>query len=439
MSYKDEREKESHLRKEAETTTNLRPQDGNNEASSIQSNHGNHILLDSRRIQTPCVDNDNVINIQLPYNPNGLTEPDLWSGNFQPISLHGLVEYIASDLKNIKQSLNFMVRYIFNKKVNPKSSNNLNDFDGIGDVVWNFLSSVYQSSWDSLYTDNKSKSLREKILDKPTPRVVPSMSNKPTKNPTLVTINKAPPPPSLLVKTKKEINTISKFFLSNKLMVKNNVNSNTINSDKSYTQATKTSNKTLDVLKIKDMFPSLNAQKVDQVNNIVNGQAKPKPHIKMTTKDPSRKQVIISMSGENISSFMKSLSLHVANLNRLLHNAKSEVLTGYIRSDPIGITIVTNKVSQQSDMAIINNYVKSLDNINSLQMDKPHHPKFKSYLKIISIPFFPHANSQERLTPNEIEMILKQNHIFDNISLASKPRIIKVSPKSDMAMFWLDI
>ena len=439
LSYKDKREKESRLRKEAETTTNLRPQDGNNEASSIQSNHGNHILLDSRRIQTPCVDNDNVINIQLPYNPNGLTEPDLWSGNFQPISLHGLVEYIASDLKNIKQSLNFMVRYIFNKKVNSKSSNNLNDFDGIGDMVWNFLSSVYQSSWDSLYTDNKSKSLREKILDKPTPRVVPSMSNKPTKNPTLVTINKAPPPPPLLAKTKKEINTISKFFLSNKLMVKNNVNSNTINSDKSYTQATKTSNKTLDVLKIKDMFPSLNAQKVDQVNNIVNGQAKPKPHIKMTTKDPSRKQVIISMSGENISSFMKSLSLHVANLNRLLHNAKSEVLTGYIRSDPIGITIVTNKVSQQSDMAIINNYVKSLDNINSLQMDKPHHPKFKSYLKIISIPFFPHANSQERLTPNEIEMILKQNHIFDNISLTSKPRVIKVSPKSDMAMFWLDI
>ena len=82
LSYKDEREKESRLRKEAETTTNLRPQDGNNEASSIQSNHGNHILSDSRCIQTPRVDDDNVINIQLPYNPNGLIEPDLWSGNF---------------------------------------------------------------------------------------------------------------------------------------------------------------------------------------------------------------------------------------------------------------------------------------------------------------------------------------------------------------------
>ena len=129
-------------------------------------------------------------------------------------------------------------------------------------------------------------------------------------------------------------------------MVEYNVNGNTNNSGKSYAQATKMSNKTSDVLKIKNMFPSLNAQKVDQVNNIVNGQVKPKPHIKMTTKGPSRKQIIIPMSGENISSFMKSSSLHVANLNRLLHNAKSDVLTDYICSDPIGITIVTNKVSQ---------------------------------------------------------------------------------------------
>jgi len=194
-----------------------------------------------------------------------------------------------------------------------------------------------------------------------------------------------------------------------------------------------------EILKIKEMFPSLSTQKVDQVNSIVNGQAKSKPRIKMTTKSLSRKQVIISMSRENINSFMKSSSLHVANLNRLLYNAKSEVLTNYIRADSIGIIIVTNKVSQQSDMAIINNYVKSLNDINSLQVDKSRLPKSKSYLKIIGILFFLHANSQKRLTPNNIEMILKQNHIFNNISLASKPRVIKVSPKSDMSIIWLDI
>ena len=63
----------------------------------------------------------------------------------------------------------------------------------------------------------------------------------------------------------------------------------------------------------------------------------------------------------------------------------------------------------------------------------------KSYLKIIGIPFFPHANSQEKLISNDIEMFLKQNHIFENISLASKPRVIKVSPKFDMSIVWIDI
>jgi len=72
-------------------------------------------------------------------------------------------------------------------------------------------------------------------------------------------------------------------------------------------------------------------------------------------------------------------------------------------------------------------------------MEEPHLPKCKSYLKIIGIPFFSHVNSQDKLTLNDIEMILKQNHIFDNISLISKPRIIKVSPKSDMSIVWIDI
>ena len=192
LSYEEEREKEIHLRKAAETTNSMRLQGVNNKASSTQANYDNHISTDNMNIQTPCVSDDNIINIQLPYDPNSPTEPDLWSGNFQSISLHGSVEHITLDLKNIKQLLNFMAKYISNKKVNPKSSNDLNDFDGIGDTIWNFLSLVYQSSWDSLYTDNCSKSLREKISAKLTPRVVPSSSSKTIKNPNLVTINKAP-------------------------------------------------------------------------------------------------------------------------------------------------------------------------------------------------------------------------------------------------------
>ena len=38
-----------------------------------------------------------------------------------------------------------------------------------------------------------------------------------------------------------------------------------------------------------------------------------------------------------------------------------------------------------------------------------------------------------------VKKILKNNYIFNNILLASQLRIIKVSPKSDMTIIWLDI
>jgi len=175
------------------------------------------------------------------------------------------------------------------------------------------------------------------------------------------------------------------------------------------------------------------------VNNIVNGQSKPKPRIKMTTKGPSRKHIIIPMSSNNVSSFIKNSSLNVANINRQLCNAKSVVLVDYVRSDNTDIIVITNKVTQQSDLSIIDHYVKNANDINALQVEDSRLPKSKLYLKIIGIPYYPHTNSQEKLTSSDVETILKQNHIFDNISLASRPRIIKVSSKSNMAIIWIDI
>ena len=159
----------------------------------------------------------------------------------------------------------------------------------------------------------------------------------------------------------------------------------------------------------------------------------------MTTKGPSRKNIIIPISSENTASFMRNSSINVANINRELQNAKTDILVNYIQADNSGIVIVTNKVVQQSDLSIIDRYVKNSNDINSLQVKDSRLPKSKSYLKIIGIPYYPHVNSQEKLTSTDIETIIKQNHIFDNISLSSKPRVIKVSPKSDMAIVWIDI
>ena len=311
----------------------------------------------------------------------------------------------------------------------------------MGDAIWNFILAVYMFKWDALFTNQKSNNLRSKISSKFTPCSPPPNGNSKKDSPksTPITINKALPLPSLLAKSKKEINTISKYFLPKKPSDNNNNRSTNVQTGKSYAQASKTSTNTSDILKIKETFSALNTKKIDQVNNIVHGQNKLKPHIKMTTKGLSRKHIIILMSSDNTSSFMKNSSLNVANINRELRKAKTDVLVDYIQSDNTGIVIVTNKVTQQSNLSIIGHYIKNSNDINTLQVEDSRLPKSKFYLKIIGIPFYPHSNPQEKLTLSDVETILKQNHIFDNISLISKPRIIKVSPKSDMAIVWLDI
>ena len=46
---------------------------------------------------------------------------------------------------------------------------------------------------------------------------------------------------------------------------------------------------------------------------------------------------------------------------------------------------------------------------------------------------------QDWLTSNDIKHIIKQNHIFNNVTLASKLRVIKAFSKSDMAIIWINI
>ena len=93
----------------------------------------------------PCADVDKNINIQLPYNPNRLIESELWDGNFHSVSLHRSLEHLASDTENIRKSMVHMATYIKNKKIETFKSNNIKDFEDIGKVAWNLISSIYKA------------------------------------------------------------------------------------------------------------------------------------------------------------------------------------------------------------------------------------------------------------------------------------------------------
>ena len=130
---------------------------------------------------------------------------------------------------------------------------------------------------------------------------------------------------------------------------------------------------------------------------------------------------------------MKDSSTHIANINRVLKNIKSEVMADFIYIEKNRLVITTNKVASTLDLQTIKKYVKNscsvdTDNVKSLRL-----PQSKLFLKIIGIPYISEITNSHIIS-DEIECIIKANHIFNNVVLASKSRVIKVLPKSDMSI-----
>ena len=158
----------------------------------------------------------------------------------------------------------------------------------------------------------------------------------------------------------------------------------------------------------------------------------------MTSKGPSHKQVIIPMSIENAKYFIRESSMHVININRALKGIKSNVMADFIHTDSKGIIISTNNVTCLLDLQEIEKYVKNTLCAVADQIEAPRLPQSKSYLKIVGIPYLSEITNA-CLKSDDVKKILKANHIFNNIVLTLKLRVIKISPKSDMSIVWIDI
>jgi len=131
-------------------------------------------------------------------------------------------------------------------------------------------------------------------------------------------------------------------------------------------------------------------------------------------------------------------SAYITNLNRALKNIKSEVMANFVYSEQIGIVIITNKVVFLLNLQTIERYVKSSNNIDTENVKVSCLPQSKSYLKIIDISYLLKDTNTLILT-DVVKLIIKNNHIFNNITVVSRPYIIKLSLKSDIVIIWLDI
>ena len=310
------------------------------------------------------------------------------------------------------------------------------DLSGMGKSIWEFISSVYDSHWDALFVDENNTTLRNKVKSKFAPQVkFPQTSNKGKDTPKPTFVSSIPPP--IPAKSPKEVKEISKLFKKIKKPTMK----------KSYAQALtpkphssdKSSNIAMNTLKIKETFSNLPNNKIDSIQKVINSSNdKAKPRLNMTTKGLSHKQVIIPMSCNLGKRFIKDSSSHVININQALKSIRSNICTDFICVDNKGIIISTNNVAVNSNLQKIEKYVKMSLATNNNSIFSPQLPQSKSYLKIMGIPYFV-DKSNIHISSEDIECILKNNHIFNDIVLTSKPHIIKVSAKLNMTIIWIDI
>jgi len=327
----------------------------------------------------------------------------------------------------IKELLSRIEKYILDKSIDSTKANDIKNFKGLDKVAWEFISALYSSQWDNLMVVGTNCTFRNNVKSKFSSQVVKEATKSKLPNvsqsPYVSTI-----PSPIPAKLAKEVNKISKYFKKQQLVKQG---------FKSYVQVstkqTNTTNVTRGILKIKEMFPQLQNKKIETVQRIISGQDKPKPRINMTTKGPSHKQVIVLMKSDNMNILIKDSSMHVININQVLKNIKSSTMADYICTNGKGIIITTNSIASQSDLQVIEKYIKSVFYVNIDQVQSPQLLQSKSYLKIVSIPYLS-KTTHSHITSEEIENVLKNTHIFNNVILALKLRIIKVSPKSDMAI-----
>ena len=142
-------------------------------------------------------------------------------------------------------------------------------------------------------------------------------------------------------------------------------------------------------------------------------------------------EVIITITKVNAELIVNSAHIHISNINNCLKTSKSDIIADFIQINVNEIVIITNKPASNPNLSTIEKYLKNIQNVNLDSIESPHLPKSKLYMKIVELLYL---SKLRVITPDIIEGVLKDSHLFKDTVLALKPYIIKASPKSDKAV-----
>ena len=152
------------------------------------------------------------VNVPILYNINQLVKLNAWDGEAYLISIFGTIEFLEIDFKNISTLLLHITNFIRNRDVESNKVNNVNQLQGFGQAVWEFISSIYKSGWDTLTTNKNNRMIRQNIVSKISPKINSIKFIKRAKQSKDKQVEVVKLPSSILVRPSKKVLEKSKFF-----------------------------------------------------------------------------------------------------------------------------------------------------------------------------------------------------------------------------------
>ena len=158
----------------------------------------------------------------------------------------------------------------------------------------------------------------------------------------------------------------------------------------------------------------------------------------MTTQRPTRHQVLIPLALAAAETVVANAVSTVESYNKGLVSAHSKLRVESVHKAWDGVSISTNSVASAAELEVIRQWLKKTAGLGEVAEIEPRLPQSKSFLKVLCVPYWDSKTSFP-ITPIQVAEVLSSSPLFEGITLASMPCIMKASPSSDMSVIWIDI
>ena len=160
--------------------------------------------------------------------------------------------------------------------------------------------------------------------------------------------------------------------------------------------------------------------------------------LKMITQGPTRHQVLIPLAPAATEMVVANAASAVEFCNKGLVSAHSKLRVESVHKAWDGISMSTNSVASVAELEVIKQWLKKTAGLGEVTEVEPRLPQSKSFLKVLGVPYWDSKTSLP-VTPAQVAEALSSSPLFEGVTLASMPCIMKASPSSDMSVIWIDI